>query len=326
MRTIFHGAAREPLSTAGGPMTNEKTTSGLPENAGTHRPIDQTPSGRPSDPMHWFGTLVLGVYFFSLAAMTFYLLVATWPVFDSNADAANSPAKYGSFSVFGSNPITVPSDLRLFFTVVVSGALGSLIHCITSFADYVGNQNLSRSWTWWLVLRTPTGVALALLFYLVLRGGLIVPSLPNGSTADTAHFLNPYGIAAISAMAGMFSKQATDKLREIFDTLFQTRDPVSRADPLGGAAPVVLRCEPTKLGIGETPVLNVFGHDFARDCKAFVNGNPRAAQWLSDTRLALTLLPEDTSAEGQLRLQIQNPGAGGSYSPEFSIPIEKRSA
>ena len=37
-------------------------------------------------------------------------------------------------------------------------------------------------------------------------------------------------------MVGMFSKQATDKLRETFDTLFRTQQPVARADSL---APVL---------------------------------------------------------------------------------------
>jgi hypothetical protein len=30
-----------------------------------------------------------------------------------------------------------------------------------------------------------------------------------------------YGIAAISGLVGLFSKQATDKLREVFDTAFR---------------------------------------------------------------------------------------------------------
>jgi hypothetical protein len=95
------------------------------------------------------------------------------------------------------------------------------------------------------------------LFYLVLRGGLIVPSLPSGRATDTTLLLNPYGIAAISALAGMFSKQATDKLREIFDTLFRTREPVNRADPLVGAVPVISGTEPAKLAVGGPMTLNV---------------------------------------------------------------------
>jgi hypothetical protein len=273
---------------------------------------------QPPDPVPWFGSLILGIYFFGLAAITFYLLVTTWPVSDPK-DAST----FASFSLFGSTPFSAPSDLRLFFTVIAAGALGSQIHTITSFADFVGNRNLSKSWIWWLVLRMPIGVALALLFYLVLRGGLIVPSLPNGSTAtDTAHLLNPYGIAAIAALSGMFSKQATDKLREIFDTLFRTREPVNRADPLVRAKPVITDTQPTKLAVGGPPTLNVIGRGFQPDCIAVVNGNPRNVKWVSDMHLVLTLFTEDVSVKTELQLIIQNPGPSGGDSEPFRISVE----
>jgi hypothetical protein len=207
--------------------------------------------------------------------------------------------------------------------VIAAGALGSLIHSITSFADYVGNRRLSKSWIWWLVLRMPVGVALALLFYLVLRGGLIVPSLPGGSgAANSTQLLNPYGVAGISALTGMFSKQATDKLREIFDTVFRTREPVNRADPLAPSIPVISHTEPVKLAVGGEPKLSVIGRGFRRSCTASIDGKPRDVQWVSDTRLALTLLAEDLAGKKELQLLIQNPGTGGGESEPFRIAVE----
>jgi hypothetical protein len=267
----------------------------------------------PPDPVSWIETLNLGVYFSVLAALTFYVLVATWPV-------SGAADKFADFSLFGSAQFSIPSDHRLFITVIAAGALGSLIHSITSFADYVGNRSFGKSWIWWLVLRTPIGIALALLFYLVLRGGLIVPSLPNGQAGiDTTHLVNPYGIAAISAMAGMFSKQATDKLREIFDTLFRSREPVNRADPLARATPVISGTEPAKLAVGSPLMLTVLGRGFQRDCTASVNGRPRNVQWVSDTRLTLALLAEDLAAQTELQLVIHNPGPGGGDSDPFRV-------
>jgi hypothetical protein len=188
--------------------------------------------------------------------------------------------------------------------------------------SYVGNRTLGESWIWWLVLRTPVGIALALLFYLVLRGGLIVPSLPSGRATDTTLLLNPYGIAAISALAGMFSKQATDKLREIFDTLFRTREPVNRADPLVGAVPVISGTEPAKLAVGGPMTLNVFGRGFQRGCTASINGKPRNVQWLDDTRLIITLLADDLTAKAELKLIIHNPDPVGGSSAPFPVSVE----
>ena len=274
-------------------------------------------ASQPPDPVPWIGSLILGLYFCTLAALTFYFLFASWPV-----SGAKDASGFADFSLFGSGPFSTSSDHRLFLTVMAAGALGSLIHSITSFADYAGNRSLSRSWIWWLVLRTPIGIALALLFYLVLRGGLIVPSLPNGSAAtDTTRLLNPYGIAAISALAGMFSKQATDKLREIFDTLFRTREPVNRADPLTQIIPVVSSTDPAMLSAGGSPTLNVQGWGFQRDCTALIDHKPRNVQWVSDTRLVLTFLAEDLAAKAELGLIIHNPGLGGGDSATFHVLV-----
>jgi len=43
--------------------------------------------------------------------------------------------------------------------------------------------------------------------------------------------LSPYGITALAGLTGMFSKQATDKLREVFDDFFRTQT-LQRADAL----------------------------------------------------------------------------------------------
>jgi len=257
------------------------------------------------------------LYFSTLAALTFYVLVATWPVSDTK-----DPSGFANFSLFGVTPVAVAADQRLFLVVIAAGTLGSLIHTIPSLADYVGNRSLTNSWIWWLLLRTPIGIALALLFYLVLRGGLVVPSLPSaGAGTDTTHLLNPYGIAAISAMAGMFSKQATDKLREIFDTLFHTLEPVSRADPLSHSQPVVSATEPATLAVGGLPTLTVLGRNFQRDCTAFVNGKLRNAQWLSETRIVLTLLAEDLAVVTELQMIIHNPGPDGGDSEPFRVGV-----
>lgn len=55
---------------------------------------------------------------------------------------------------------------------------------------------------------------MALFFYVVLRGGLV------NLSAGTAG-LDVYSVAAISVMVGLSSKQAGQKLTDIFKTLFQ---------------------------------------------------------------------------------------------------------
>jgi hypothetical protein len=122
-------------------------------------------------------------------------------------------------------------EVRLLLVVVLSGALGAYLHAATSAVTYLGNRCLVRSWLVWYYLRPPIGMVLALVFYFVIRGGLLA-----SVTAGDPQPIDPFGVAAISALVGMFSKQATDKLRELFDDLFRTAvraGDAERRDKLG---------------------------------------------------------------------------------------------
>lgn len=105
-------------------------------------------------------------------------------------------------------------DERLILLVIIAGMLGSFVHGATSLADYIGNNKFNKKWTWFYLLRPTIGMALALVFYFVIRGGFL-------TTSGGAKDINPYGIAALAGLVGMFSKQATDKLSEVFGTLFR---------------------------------------------------------------------------------------------------------
>ena len=97
------------------------------------------------------------------------------------------------------------------------------MHALQSFTAFVGNKKMSASWVPWYFLRPLMGGALALLSYLVVRAGLV--------QAD-GESLNPYGIAAIGGLAGLFSKRAINKLAEVCDTLFQLKSDVKEAGAL----------------------------------------------------------------------------------------------
>ena len=105
-------------------------------------------------------------------------------------------------------------DERLILLVIIAGMLGSFVHGATSLGDFIGNNKFNRNWAWFYLLRPTIGMALALVFYFVVRGGFL-------TTSGGAKDINPYGIAALAGLVGMFSKQATDKLSEVFSTLFR---------------------------------------------------------------------------------------------------------
>jgi hypothetical protein len=93
-------------------------------------------------------------------------------------------------NVFGWHPL-ITREAQLLLIVVCAGALGSYVHAIKSLADFIGNQTLTASWFWWYITRPFLGMAMALIFYAVLRGGFLA-----GTPAD-AKVVNPFGMVAV---------------------------------------------------------------------------------------------------------------------------------
>ena len=112
----------------------------------------------------------------------------------------------------------LPREVQLLLLVLCAGALGSYLHAVQSLTDYIGNRQLTSSWFWFYLTRPFLGMALAIVFYAAIRGGFVA-----GSPAD-ARSVNPFGVVAIAALVGMFADTATQKLKEIFNTLFKTTD------------------------------------------------------------------------------------------------------
>jgi hypothetical protein len=154
-------------------------------------------------------------------------------------------------------------EVRLLWIAMLAGALGSFIHATTSFADYVGNRKLTGNWVWWYLLRPFIGMTLAVVFYFVVRGGFISP---NAGGSD----MNPFGIAAMAGLVGMFSKQAIDKLNEVFTALFGSKGDDKRADKL--VAPTLTSLKPNSgLTAGGTTV-TITGTGFLPGAKVIFGG------------------------------------------------------
>ena len=107
-------------------------------------------------------------------------------------------------------------EVALLKLVLSFGALGGLLHLLTSLGRFVGSRRLERSWALFYLLRPPVGAVLGLLVYLILR----MSALGQGGAAGIPA-VNVYGVLAFSGLAGMFSRQAIEKLAEAFDVLFQ---------------------------------------------------------------------------------------------------------
>jgi len=177
---------------------------------------DEEPAGNalsPGVPATSLQILSLGVGLIILCLLLIYVFVSLWPPELANTAKGSDATQIRWLGTHYAMDTNV--EARLLLLVVVTGALGSFVHTATSFGDFVGNQKLSTNWVWWYILRPFIGMALAAVVYAAIRAGF----LTGGGTPNT---LNLFGVAALSGMVGMFSKQATDKLSEVFNTLFRT--------------------------------------------------------------------------------------------------------
>jgi len=215
-------------------------------------------------------------------------------------------------------------DERLILLVIVAGMLGSFVHAATSLADFRGNNNFNRNWTWFYMLRPVIGMSLALVFYFVVRGGFL-------TTSGGAKDINPYGIAALAGMVGMFSKQATDKLSEVFGTLFRAKPgegddkrsgslhPSAKAITIAGVEPKGLTAANSA---GQT--ITVTGTNFVNGSKVSLEGGtPATTTALATTfadanKLTATVGAQNLPAQ-TYKLKIVNPD--GTESPKVDFIV-----
>jgi hypothetical protein len=271
-----------------------------------------------------FGALLLLAFGLALVAS----LVNLWPAIEAFTSTGTTATTRSGTAItsttsttavhtvrllFGAVPVKAKSGTALLLLVVITGALGAVIHMFTSFADYVGNRRFYGSWAAWYLLRPVIGAALALLTYFALRGGFFSGSLQSGA-------VNAYGVAALSGFAGLFSKQATDKLREVFETLFRVSShggDAQRKDDLANPAPTIKKLEPEFTPVKSTDVkLKITGDGFVKSTVAHIDGEAQPTTFVNAQ--LLEALPPDRllASEAVLKVTVfTGPPGGGESQP-----------
>jgi hypothetical protein len=294
-------------------MANESTESSSDkQKAGQARTTQQ----RPGTPAGGGQIALIGVGLLALALLLAYLFLVFWPAGLNPTAGGDAPQE--NLHLFGQALPSITLDVRLLLMVMAAGGLGSFVHVATSFGDYVGNEKLTTNWVWWYVLRPFIGMILAAVFYLVVRGGFL-------SAGTEAGRLNPYGVAALAALVGMFSKQATDKLDELFNTLFRTAatgGDSKRKDDLLNPVPNVTDVEPKLIEPKtENVVVTIVGTGFVNGAVIRINGVNRETMFNDVTRLTAKLLPEDVAEQREVEVSVFNPGPGGGISTPIKLKI-----
>ena len=128
--------------------------------------------------------------------------------------------------------------LVLLKLVACGGALGGVLHMMTSFVSALTAGPVYRDRFFRLAFRPIVGAGLAVVVYLVLQTGLlspvassVPPAVSSVSTEATVAgtptgggATDVYRALAIACLTGLFARRAMDKLREVFFTLFQAKE------------------------------------------------------------------------------------------------------
>lgn len=260
---------------------------------------DPKPEAAEESPELKKASRILAVFYVALPFVLIYLLFKLFP---PNPWPANESSQQISF-IFKLVSVWTTQEERFLLLVIVAGALGSYIHSATSYSDYRGNRQFNPSWLLWYLLRPFVGVCLALIVYFAVRGGLLSVVL-GGDAAKNVGDINPFGIAAISGLTGMFSKQAADKLAEVFTTLFKSGGDDSRKDSLT-LTTVITSIDTTEGPTeGGTKVV-ITGTGFAEQASVFFGGKPAVnVQIVNGTTIKLETPPGDP---GSVDVEVQNP-------------------
>lgn len=280
--------------------TTHSTKTDDPKKAQEARVLAPTDAGKRLE-------LGLGLYLLILPLLLTCLLVAIWP--SPFTPQGTTIAQLRSLWNF-----TDQVEVRLLAIVLVSGALGSAITAARSYANFHGLGRYEANWTWWYLMKVPIGMGLALFLYMVVRGGLFSASLSQpGAVMDSA---NPFGFAALGALAGMFAKEASDKLEEIFKAVFRTAEkPIVARPKINGLEPAAKRVQDTDLA------LQVTGSGFDAQSVVKVGGKPRNSEFKGAGLLFVTLASEDLAKADKLPVVVTAGGDKGGTSESVTLDV-----
>jgi hypothetical protein len=204
------------------------------------------------------------------------------------------------------------ADQGLVLLAFLAGMAGSFLHTAQSLSSYLGNGCFRASWTAWYVMRPWIGAVLGFCLYFVFRAGLIA----GAST------VNPFGVVAIGVLGGWFSKTTTDKLQEVFETLFQTEADHVRADKLEAIQqPAIDEIQPSPVPAGSGEI-SILGRHFAHGAQVVIAGEAVPAEVESSSRLVVDLGALQRRPAGEVLLTVRNPEGARPLSNLVTLKFE----
>jgi len=208
---------------------------------------------------------------------------------------------------------TIQFNTVLLILVAAAGFLGNMVHISTSFTTFIGAGQFKRSWILWYCVKPFTASALALIVYFAFRAGFL-------SASDGGNNLNLYGIMSISALAGLFTDAATQKLKEVFEVIFRPKE--QRPNALqSDVKPAFIGILPGKLNVKGPNDIVINGTNLDKQ-KLIITINdtqvPDKQITIASTLIHVSyILTDADKAKNQLILNISDDGGKALFSKKW---------
>jgi hypothetical protein len=206
------------------------------------------------------------------------------------------------------------NDRLLIILILLIGALGSNLHGLISLSGYVGNKSFESSWLLWYILRPFAGAILSFIFYLTIKAGFF----------DQVTIKDFYTIAALSGLVGMFSKQAINKLSDLFDFIFASNKDKELKDKMTSVPTLKIdSIIPDKIIKGSTDTeLTITGSGFVDKSIIRINQNEEFTPTsVKSDQLKFILPAKLIKDNGKLRITVVNPEPKGGLSNSKEVTI-----
>lgn len=116
--------------------------------------------------------------------------------------------------------------VRDLIVTLLAAGVGSTITAMMGYLEHASiRKDFDPAFAPWYVARPILGLLLGALFYFVLKGGLL--ATVSGADETGSLPLNEYALAGLGGLVGLFSKNALEKLREVFNIFFATHGQVA---------------------------------------------------------------------------------------------------
>lgn len=202
----------------------------------TKKAAPDTGIGRRGVTAPW--VILISLMFVVESLVLLYAVMVFWPpTLQLTATGQQTGSPPATTAAFFGNTIVMTREQNLLLLMAILGALGAMGHVFRSFFKYVGERGLLWSWMPQYVLIPFVGAILATITYILLRAGLI-----GGSSTGAVPEGNTWGFAAVATLVGLFSAQAAEKLKDVFEIVLSPAQ--KGGETVGEAAEAVVSVTP----------------------------------------------------------------------------------